>query len=468
MTITRADGTVDDVTDIVDSGSIVDSVTEGIGNFEIRIPNPNETYTGVWTGMEIFRYKCDYASGTPTTLRFRARVEKVRYTDNQVILTGRTESLFVMGKTVTMSFSAADIGEIIYQLFSTYGEGRFDLNSINRSTGTTLTINFIQLGFWEAVQKVCEAAGYDCHIDCNLVVQFNESSSVANTTDAIVHEHNLIEVGDFANDLSQVKNRIIIYGANDSGIQVIYTAEDETSQTDYGVRELIVNDENILTYGQAKELADALLADNKDPPQVGEITGVLLATIQPGQTLRCSSPADNIPPAAYPIVKYEHKFGDDDWGFITVATINKEPRKVAHIFKTRIENEAMKQDTSVNPHEMRYSMVFSFDTSEGTHTNTQVSNSTLKLQTGQNLGNWISPPRTESGNISQVYVVATGQTLDGAVIEVSANGGVSYETVTLKELKTLTTAAGSTLQVKVTIDNNSTEVDGLSVLYKLG
>ncbi len=70
VVVEREDGTLDDITDILLSLKIEDGVTQGIGNFEFEIPNPNETYSDVWNGMEIFRFYCDYASEA-TTLRFR-------------------------------------------------------------------------------------------------------------------------------------------------------------------------------------------------------------------------------------------------------------------------------------------------------------------------------------------------------------------------------------------------------------
>ncbi len=99
ITVTRADGTVDDITDIITKFKVEDGVTEGIGIFEFTIPNPNETYTNVWTGMEVFRYYKDYAAAA-TTLRFRGRVEKPSNKNNELTVTGRSETLFVIDQNV--------------------------------------------------------------------------------------------------------------------------------------------------------------------------------------------------------------------------------------------------------------------------------------------------------------------------------------------------------------------------------
>ena len=133
VTVERSDGTIDDITDIILNMKIEDGVTEGIGNFEFEIPNPNETYTDVWTGMEIFRYYADYAAGTPSTLRFRGRIEKPSNENNNMRCTGRSESLFVHEQNVSKDYVDKDAGYAIKDLFDTYGESRFDTSGINTS-----------------------------------------------------------------------------------------------------------------------------------------------------------------------------------------------------------------------------------------------------------------------------------------------------------------------------------------------
>jgi len=56
LTVTRKDGTIDDITQIASPIKIEDIITEGIGTFSFEIPNPSGTYTNVWTGDEIVLY----------------------------------------------------------------------------------------------------------------------------------------------------------------------------------------------------------------------------------------------------------------------------------------------------------------------------------------------------------------------------------------------------------------------------
>lgn len=461
--VVRSDGTIDDITDIV-ALKVEDGVTEGIGIFEFVVPNGNEAFTGVWTGMEIFKYYKDYAA-TATTLRFRGRIEKVSYQDNMVKCTGRTDSLFVMDQVVTRSFTNADTSDILQDLFDTYGESRFTTTALQNPSGETLTVNWFEKPFWEAVEELCEAAGFDCYIDKDLDVHYFPEGSEDNTEDAMVHDSNLFEVGDFADDIQFVKNEIRVYGAKIDGIQIIYTAKDTASQSTHGIRKEVIRDDNIINETQAQELADFILAEKKDPPQVGEVRGFLLATIQPGERLLISSPFDNLPPQYYKTIKYVDSISAD--GLFTTVTVNKEPRRVSNIFKDRIETESKRQDTSDNPNDLSFSNSFLFDTDEGSHTNTEIAESQLRLQSGQSSGDWESPQKSTSTLITTVELVVVGDNLSGASFEISADGGINYQSVS-PNTKTTTaiTNQGVNLKTRVTFSDSTAAIDSLSVLYE--
>ena len=460
LTVERDDGTIDDLTNLAHAFEINDGVTESIGSFSFELYNPNETYTDVWNGNEIFRYYSDYAS-TATTLRFRGRIERVSYENNAIKVNGRGEALFFMEKTVTQSYTSANCDTILKDLIDKYGAG-FTYNNV-ASSSTLLTVNWSQKPFWDCVKELCVAAGFDAYVDSNKDWHFFIIGSRTNINEAIVHNYNLMEVRSFANDLSLIRNRIIVYGAQQEGIQIVYTANDATSQSQHGIREEIINDGNITNYTQAQEFGDAILEDKKNPPQTGEVKGILLATLQPGEKIRLSSPSDNIQPANYDIVNYRHSL--DDSGLFTSVTITKEPRKISHVFRDVIERQNASATTSINPYEMSYSYDFLFDEDNGSHSSTQITNGVLKL-TGAS-GNWISPSRATATNLDECYLIVNGETLTGASYEVSGDNGINYQVITNGERIIMGTAKGSYLRIRVTFTNIDTQITSLSIQYKL-
>ena len=456
--VIRSNGTVDDITDLITNCEVEDGITETIGRFEFEIWDPNETYVNAWSGNETFRYYSDYAT-TATTKTFQGKVEKVSKQGLKLKVTGRSESLSFMEITVTKQYVNTECSLILKALIDAYSTG-FTYVNVNTSA-VSLSVNWYQKPFWEAVQELCTAAQFDAYVDKDKDFHFFATGSVNNANEAIVHDMNMIEIGDFANDISQVKNRIIVYGAEQEGVQIVYTAEDTSSQVSYGIKEEIINDSNITNYNQAQQFGDFQLSQKKDPPIIGEIKGILLGTIQPGERIQLSSPEDGINPGYYDILSYVHKLPE----YTTAVRVSKEPRKISHIFKDIIEASHKKEQTYINPHEMRYSYNFLFNEDSGTHSTTEITNGVLKLSSGSS-GNWISNTRLTTSNVAQVYIIANGETLTGATFDVSADGGINYDTnIPLRTLKTLT-STGKTLRIKVNFTNADTQIDSASILYK--
>jgi len=457
----RTDGTEDDLTDIAHYIQIEDGVTEVIGKFEFELWNPDSQYTNLWTGNNTVLFYCDYAT-TATTLRFRGRIEQISKLNNKIRVTGRSEGLKFLNVNVTKSYASQECSVILKDLIDSYGSG-FTSTNVSVSTAS-ITTNWYEKNFWECIEELCTSAGFFCYVDANKDFHFKNKGSVTNTGEGIVHGSNLMSVSDFADDVTLVKNKIKVYGATQDGIQLIYTAEDADSQTLYGLREEIINDDNITSYDQAKDYADNLLVDAKTPPVVGEITGTMLATIQPGENIPISSPANGIEPKAWDILSYTHTM-DLESGFTTTVKVNKEPRRTKHILKGILAKTNRKQSTSANPEQMLFSYNHLFDVDSGTHSNTEIVDGVLKLQAGESSGVWTSSSHTAGSDVSEAYLISIGQTLTSATYEVSANAGVNYKSISDKS-KVSITNTGQSVILRITITSADTQIDSVSLQYK--
>jgi len=460
VTIERSDGTVDDVTDFIWEGEVTDAVTEEIGSFSFRIDNSTGQWTNVWSGNEIVRFYADYATEA-TTLRFRGRIEKVKYKNNDIVVTGRSEALKLLNITVTKSYTDTETSQILKNLFDTYAT-EFTYNNVNTST-TSITVNWYQKPFWDCVKELCKAAGFDCYIDANLDCHYFAEKSVKNYQEAMVHDQNILDIGEFAEDLAQIRNRVIVYGAEVEGVPIIYTAEDTDSQSRYGIKEEIISDSNITTIEAARDRAEAELALLKNPPIVGEITSIGLPTLAPGQCIRISAPDSGIQPGWYKIIKFTHKVSTEDV-MLTTALVEKEAPKIPKLFKQRIEAEQKLADMP-NPYELRYSYIIDFNSSVGTHSGTEIVNGVLRLKSGSTTGTWISPAYTHSSDITQVQLKASGSGLAGVVFWVSADNGIHWDAVS-KDMVHTVSSSGNKLRIKIQINSSTTEIDSVGVLFK--
>lgn len=461
--VIREDGTVDDLTFVADKIEIEDGVTEIIGRFKAELWNPNETFTGVWVGTETVKYYSDYAKEA-TTQRFQGKIEKVLYRNNKIIISGRSESAFFMDETITASFINTDCSDILKSINTITGGAEFSTNNVAQS-GVTLTVDWQEKPFWEAVQELTQAAGFDVYIDFEKDWHFFESGSVTNDGEGIAYNYNLLDVNDNGNDITLVKNKIIVYGAKQGGIQIIDSDDDFDSQTKFGVRKEVINDDNITIQQQAKDLARFRLAQKRNPTFVGEVTGTLLGLIQPGEKIHVGAPQDNLNDGTYKIQSYLHKL-DVSRGYTTIVRIDTEPRKLKHVVKDMIQRENLRQDTNLNPFGLTHSFNHLYDSDSGVHSKTEIVGGVLKLQVGQSNGIWTSETVTADSEITEVYILSVGTLITGATYEISVNGGLNYVTVDRKELTILSINLGKSLKVRVTIATTSTEVDSLSVLYK--
>jgi hypothetical protein len=462
------DGTVMDVTSIILDGKITDACTDEIGGFSVKLPNGDEAFTGVFQGGETFNYYCDYAADA-TTLRFSGIVEKPNYNNHELIISGRSHGLYLIERTVTKTYKSIDAADIFRDLISSYGGGRFTTTGIPATVGVQLTFDWVQKSFIDCARDICVATGHDWYVSAAKDISLFILADNINDDDAIVDDFNLVSVGEFADDLSLVKNKVRVYGKNANGVQVLYTASDpRLEDADYvsrmGIKELIIQDESITTFDAARELAELRLGENITPPKIGDVKSTQLCTVLPGQFITISAVYDGLSEGRYPVKQVEHEFSENI--VFTTVVVNKEPRSYKSALKRIIETNNSLQDASPNPEDLDFSYHFTFDDDGvGLLANAVVSNGVLAVADGYAVGVWTSPVRPLDNPVNQVYLNIDAENNAGVIVEVSGTSGVMWEVVPVRALHTITTAAGPNLMVRITMTGASSQVSGISLLY---
>jgi len=461
--IETASGETYDVTDVIRSGDVTYGITETIGSFNFIVDNSGQDYTGKFSLYDKVNIYMDYAV-TATTKKFVGLIEKVSHQKFTIRITGRSSAVRTMGTTITKTYSDTYTHDIIQDLINTYFSGIITYNNVDttESTDTRVDVDWYQKPFWECVQELCFRAGYDAYIDVDFDFHYFVSGSRLNTTEVVVHECNLIETGEFAPDLSVIKNRIIVYGAQVENMQVIWTAEDSDSISQYDVKEEIISDSNIRTVEQARARAEYELSVKKDPPIVGEVTSLGLPTLAPGEKVRISDPLNNLEPKYYTIQKFTHKFSNDD-PMKTVLTVQKEISTIPKILKKRIKFE-FESTEKENPNGMKYSWLFTFDSDSGVHSGTEIIEGVLKTDGGTS-GTWISSPNNLDFNATYCELRVSGESLVGTDYWVSTDGGTTWQSITPNTLNELS-PFGPNLKIKIGINSASTQIDSIVLLYK--
>lgn len=457
--IEKSDGTKYDVTDIIHSGEYTDGVTETIGNFDIVIDNSNQEYTNEFSIYDEVNIYLDYAS-TATTLQFKGKIEKISKQEHTLRLTGRSMAVRTIGIFVTKSYTNEYTNVIIQDLIDNYATFITKSNiDTDTATDVQVTVNWSKKSFWECILELCQRSGREAYIDSDSDFNYFVSGSRDNLGDAIVHEQNLIQTGDFAPDATVLRNKVTVQGAEVEGQQVIWSVTDSSSSIP-DIKEEVIKDSNILTPEQAKTRAEYELSVRKDPPIIGDIMSLGLPTLKPGERLRISDPMNGLTPQYYQIQKFTHKFSNDE-PFQTQVTVFKEINTVPKILKGRIEFEQTSIDKT-NPNEMEYSYLWTFQSDSGSHSNTQIIDSFLTCTSTS--GTWTSEAVTAEQTTEAIELRAQGEDLVNITYEVSVDGGVNFSSVS--SLNTQVNASGTNLSVKVNLNSENARLDSLSLLWK--
>jgi hypothetical protein len=453
-----------DLTSYLDSVSVEPKLLPEVGRFDIEFYNPDEKFTGLFTyGDKIHWYK-DYGD-TATTLRNVGIIESVDYTNFMIRIKGKLQATNLMDINVSGAYRG-DAGLAVKDIISKVNlelESPYDHSHISE-IGVDIIKDISDIPANEAIADICELCGYEAYVDVNRSVQFFETRSVRNELDAIAEGYNVINVSDFYEDTSLVRNRIKVIGATINDVPILYTANDLASQEYYRrVIEETITDSNITSLAEAKNLAEAHLLLKKDAPIVGEIESLLLPNLAPGQMLRVSVPSHNIGPAFYRVVSFQDKYSDDSYPSTTVKLEKWSPSISQEIRKALVT--ARPQSDVINPNMYHQSHQYLFDSNEDLNLTECIS---AELSEGQliftsDTGVAVTGSINLTKNPTKLEIRASGENVALANYSISLDG-TNYSPITLSELYT-DIPPGTNLSVKIATTSTAVVLDSLGVLW---
>jgi len=464
--IETSEGTTD-VTGYCEKASFKSTIQPGVGTFEVVLMNPNDKFTDKFSSEDKVKLKKDYGT-TASTIRIAGIVENIDPSNHRIKLTGKLMAKELIDIHITGDYSEQEITDILKDIIDQVNaqiSTNFTYDDYVNNTGETITISFNNKSAMECIEILCKIAGFDFYVDKDKKCHFFEEKSIENTTDAVVHNYNLLKIKGFSRDVDKVKNRIIVQGAVADGIPILYTTEDSTSISNYGTREEPITDTSLTTYEEAKKKGDVELAMKKDPPIVGEVESTLLVALNPGDMLRVSAPAAGIGPDTYKVVEFEDIIKNNDVPR-TKIKLEKWKPSIPLEFRDLFLKQKETQDI-VNINKLEHSYFFSFDDK----TNIDDSNSS-GYDTSEGYlvftsasGYIQSTARDTGSNINKFEVRASGDNLIGNITyKVSVDNGLTWQTV---DLNTLTTPNSEGHQLKIRVETSSTDakIATLAILY---
>ena len=455
-----------DVTKSLVEGSFVYGVTSTIGNFNFRLLDPTNNYSGRIEEFDTIKLYLDYGA-TATSLRFAGKIERKINSENLYLnLSGNSMAIITMGTNVTYNSGGLQARSVILKaIIDKYFLGTISTSSVEDDLGE-IEVDYSEIPFWEVVEKLCDSGGRDAFISPDSIMNYFLKGSRQNITEAIIENRNLIEPIEFAKDTEEVITKVRVYGQRIDNIPIIATSDSNTSVTKGIDKILKIDNSNISSVTQAKAVADWEYEAKRVLPTLGAIKSLMIPTIAPGEQLKIVSPTNNIPPLFYNIQSYIHNFSREGVP-TTIVTIEKPRLNIPRILKKRIKFES-EIVLNVNPNELDFSYIEDFNTSNGTLTNTIFRSGILQTD-GSSSGTWNS-----GAILLKVIPTETTLTISNIVnpknitVRMSFDGGITFSTAISNGIgQTInTTATTKSIVVEITLNAATASIGTMGILYK--
>lgn len=456
-------GTTDITTRIKESEFTRPIIKLGIGTFKIKLINVNGYYSGSFSAGDSVDFYADNNVNPPTTKRFVGKIdyikEEISRQGQYLVINGRHKSGIDMEKYITYSTTTATDGATVLKAIVAELTG-YTTNNVTDPIGKTVDVSWSEKPFEDCFKDLCTLCNADGYVDDDSDFHFFPKNPAVNENDAIHERYNLIWVRGFGKDTYPEKTQIRVYGKDDEGLPILYT--ENTS----GTKELVIKDTAIDSTNVAENIGSATKTDLEVENEQGRIYSRMLFNVNPGDRIWFSAPRQNIHKIVrIASLKYEFKHR----GLHTESVIEKEELGTSLLLQQRKERNLELRDI-LNPNKLLYSYNFTFDDdTDLTHYQTETTEGRLQLQSGETTGTCTTSAKTTLTDVTYVELRIKGSDLTSSTIQISADGGSHWQTVT-KNTYTSVTDSGNQLRIRMTLlsdtDNPNPIIDSIAILYK--
>jgi hypothetical protein len=436
------------------------------GMFEIEILNSAKEYTGRFNQYDVVQLFLDRNSGT--TIEFLGYIDKI--TDN---FGGYGYTLKISGTHIQGQLTKTLVNEnidgsldgasILNLLKASYMPSGWTIDYTATST-TKPIITWQEQSLCDCIADICNILSADAFVDDSKVLHIFDKGTRNNDNEAIVWNDTLISFSEVGYQSLTSSNSIKVYGDDGSGLPIIYMIDNTEMQTAAGfIKTELISDSSINTVSQAKTIADSQMALNSISSNIieGDVNCFILETLNPSETIWVSDPNVRAH-GQYVVYKVEHKFPSEQ----TIVTLGKE-RRVTQLFKSQAEtNKALSSNN--NPYKMTSSWNLTFDSDSDIYskdTNVQRVGGKVSLSSGtQGIFSCVT---TLTDDITAVHLRTVGSNNSLIVFKLSADGGITYQTLNLESITNLDAIipSGTSIILNITMPNN-TDIDSIALLMK--
>jgi len=447
-----------DITDKVILCKYTKAATISTGEFDVSVIYEKDIDYNIGDIIKIYHGFGSYE------LKFVGKVEKIERvfkTDDFILrLSGRHISKELLEITISKEYSGEEASNILKDIVDTFLSDLGYTYTDVENSGVNVSIVWSNASAWEAFKDLCVLANMDIYVDENRNIHFFKQGSRLCQTEAVVEHDNLINVPRLTNDGADTRNRIIVYGEDDEGLPIIYTAESDSND----IREDVFINRNINNFAIAQDVASGVYEQNSTYKDRGNLKCFLLHDLNPGDMLWVSIPSQEIH-RKYIVRKFTHDVIELTTTFELKDSIGL-PDELKKIKEIEFSSGKL-----LNPYKFKYTLNLTFDDESelSSKDNIVLANGAAKLSDPSRTGSFTSTVRNTNENVTEVYLMLKGKDLENSQFYVSATGGTAKERINPNEKYTLE-HSGSNLVIEVrlvpTDSSPNPQIDSLALLYK--
>ena len=438
------------------------ALAPNVGGFRLVLDNNNGSYSDSYAAGDAVEFRYDLEAAGTTT-RFKGEIDRVDKRHSE----GEGDTLEIIGThlsgelldiSVMESYDGTVSTHSLIQSAASKYFPNYTTNNVQTSSSQP-TISFNGVPFLSAVAKLAEVSDMIAYADDDRDIHLFSEGGIENDNEAVVFGDTLISLGRLGSNAVDVKNKIIVEGADNEGLPVLSTRQDSVSQSASRVKERILLETDVTTIAQAQQVAQLQLRPTAS--ENGNAMSYLLPTLEPGDSIYFVDPTQNLL-ARHVIVRFTHRIPDN-----TTELEIADTRTLADLFADRIEKE-QSIELIKNRFKLNYSFNLTFDsTSDGdvaaSTPNVAFANGEIYLTSGSS-GTFISKSHTAPINASQVHLKAVGEALSDTLFDVSSDNGNLWQQVSLEALTSLN-AAGNLLRLRIRMNVAGVRIKSAALLY---
>ncbi len=479
-------------------GSLTRGVTEQLDSFKLTLINDQGRFLNVFDGGEVVRIYADTTDAT--TLILRGKIDNITYgVDNSrgffINIDGRSYPELV-DKTITgieVAVTAdVSIAGILYEFYSditllfwngsSWSEATYDVNTDTVSWSpaapnfptTLINTSYQNKKGLTTIADICKRAGLDCYLEYDELnsrwtLRTFLENSITNDNCFVSYGVNMLSMGDFGLDTSQIYNRITVYGKQESdNIVLMRTKNDTASQSEFWIKDKILNESDLGSMDEVLDKANSELTLDTSINASGRFTAYGLQSLRPGEVIECSVPYTGIS-GTYKVTQFTHTLGE---AFKTDIDVAERAKTLKDLFTEKLNPDDITGVSNLNNMFDSYTVYFDESPSVMTHSGTEEANGQLRLLPGQTTGQAYTNFITADYNVTSCELrrYDNYETVKDTY-DVTNNGGVNWEVYATSGDIHNFTSVGDSIGFRVNLNRTSTTAtspayESISMLFK--